>query len=92
MASYVKAFVAENVAELRRMNARQLVQQIVALGAPLFTLSHRRCSGRYAAAAGLRVWPGGRGSGCDVAWAAQEGLALGSAGVASHAHAPRAQA
>jgi len=40
MASYVKAFVAENVAELRRMNARQLVQQMVALGTPLLPLSH----------------------------------------------------
>jgi hypothetical protein len=34
MASFVQAFVAENVAELRRMNARQFIQQIVALGAP----------------------------------------------------------
>jgi hypothetical protein len=39
MASYVKAFVAENVAELRRMNARQFIQQIVALGA------HPECAG-----------------------------------------------
>ena len=34
MASFVQTFVAENVAELRRMNARQFLQQIVALGAP----------------------------------------------------------
>lgn len=35
MASFIKAFVVENATELRRMNARQFVQQIVALGAPL---------------------------------------------------------
>ena len=33
MASFVQSFIAENVAELRRMNARQFIQQIVALGA-----------------------------------------------------------
>jgi len=42
MASFVQAFVAENVAELRRMNARQVVQQIVALGAP--SRAHMRSS------------------------------------------------
>jgi hypothetical protein len=67
MASYVKAFVAENVAELRRMNARQLVQQMVALGTPLLPLSHRRCAGRYAAAAAVRMQPGSRGGGCGCA-------------------------
>jgi hypothetical protein len=63
MASYVKAFVAENVAELRRMNARQFIQQIVALGASFERADTQLRQPLHANSAALRRSAMGGGAG-----------------------------